>query len=571
MTSPSLQTAPSFSTRQTTTGLGRPLVLALITFVIYFVTGTTEHLATPLGYDGRGTLWWACGWAVALTFIFGKVALPGVFLGELVTAFLIVNGPPWLHFVTATGNTLEAALGAELLRRWGFSGRMTTNRDVRALFVTASIMPLPMLALQTIGYHFAGKITAGEVWFSIFKWLFNDLLAAVFVIPLACILIRPGEILSGWRHRWRELICLVAGMSIDTILAFGTPSGFWFAGLMGFAIIFLVWAAIRFEPRTTVILLAIHSMVIVVCVTLKLDPFPDQSNNSFPYLHLPMLLVSLLAYFLAASVAERQAAERRFRQSARWEGLGALAGGLAHELNNQLTVILGATEMAEEMLPKNSPVRELLRSVTQSGEKMAGMVGNLLAFSGRGITPDSRPTDVVAVVREAVAETSGQVYFENKSGSEFTLLADPTILRLSIRNLIQNALEASPKGTGRVSVTVAPAELAAEDLANTWPVEGAPGSYLIIRVSDNGSGMEPEVAQKMFDPFFTTKFAGRGLGLAVVSGVARQMSGSVRVKTAVGAGTTIDMMLPVNPPEAVPPAEQPTVKLTNTNTETLLA
>ena len=113
MTSPSLQTAPSFSTRQTTTGLGRLLVLALITFVIYFVTGTTEHLATPLGYDGRGTLWWACGWAVALTFIFGKVALPGVFLGELVTAFLIVNGPPWLHFVTATGNTLEAALGAE--------------------------------------------------------------------------------------------------------------------------------------------------------------------------------------------------------------------------------------------------------------------------------------------------------------------------------------------------------------------------------------------------------------------------------------------------------------------------
>lgn len=522
----------------------KPALAITLTCAVYVLSAAYEQYSS-FPNPSKDTIWWAAGWSVAFVFLFGKWSLPGVFLGELVINLCFFGTPWWLGFVTGTGTTIEAYLGAWILRRSGFTGRLNTIREVRILFTAAAILPIPMLLFQVPAFFFGGKSSLIErLPFNIAQWYTNDALAVVYVVPLATLLSRPKELWSGWKGRWIELSFLTASILLVTMFAFGTQSGHWFAGLVALSSFFLVWSAIRFDPATTLLMLTIHTATLALCIARGIHPFQN-TDEFFPFLHLPMLMACLIAEFLAASVAERMTAERRFVQSARWEGLGAFAGGLAHEVNNQLTVILGATNLAESNLPPNSKNRELLNAVTESANKISELIGNLLAYAGRRVTDDAKPTDVLAVIREAVNDVNGNVQLDLSNSREVILYVDPTLLRLTIRNLLTNALESLPTTGGRVKVTVEEQRLEAEQLIDSWPVQGVPGDYLVIQVIDNGSGMHAEVVQRMFDPFFSTKFTGRGLGLAVVAGVIRQMHGFIRVQSNVGEGSIIEMNLPV--------------------------
>lgn len=519
-------------------------VVALTAAVYIGLASLEVGLSFP--HPARGTLWWSGGWGVAAVTLFGRRAVPGVLLGEWLTASGLFQLPLWMGLMTGTGNALEAVLGAWVLGRCGFRPALDRKRDVATLGVAAAIAPLPVLALQGMAGWLEGWYANKPLLRDMAIWWANDALGTVYVVPFAAACTRWAAVRAEWAGRWLEVAALLVGFAGVTALSFGTGGGYWQAGLTAAAFPFLAWAALRFGPRTTAAALVVYATAIVVCVARRLDPFPDTGSNScFPFLHLVLALVAGSALLLAAVAAERAAAVERARAASRWEGLAALASGLAHDLNNRLTVVVGAVELTRQALPPNSPTQRYMTAATDAVSQMSRLTTELLAYSGRGVRSVAVPVDVDAVAREAARETTGRVSMTGPAGGGAVMLtADPALLQMAIRHLVANGIESS--ADAGVTVTVTAEALQAADLDGGWPVEGKPGRYARVQVTDNGDGMTAEVVRQMFDPFFTTKFVGRGLGLAVVAGVVRQLRGHIRVTSRPAAGTTVNLYLPLS-------------------------
>ncbi|MGK7863022.1 PAS domain S-box protein [Falsiroseomonas sp. E2-1-a4] len=253
-------------------------------------------------------------------------------------------------------------------------------------------------------------------------------------------------------------------------------------------------------------------------------------------------------------VTQRRELERRLRQSQRLEAIGQLTGGVAHDFNNLLTVILGNAEMLMEELPPASDLRQMAEMSVAAAERAAALTSRLLAFSRRQ-TLDPKPVDVNALLTglgQMLRRTLGeQVEFELRPARDLRIaLIDPPQLETAVLNLCINARDAMPGG-GRLTVETADVRLDA-DFARAED-EVAPGDYVMVRVSDTGTGMPPEVAAQAFEPFFTTKEIGQGsgLGLSMVYGFLKQSGGHVSIQSSLGQGTRVSMYLP---PAAAPAA-----------------
>ena len=248
---------------------------------------------------------------------------------------------------------------------------------------------------------------------------------------------------------------------------------------------------------------------------------------------------------LEANVAELQATRDRFAHTQRMEAVGRLAGGIAHDFNNLLTVILGSVELA---LMTDDPVeRETLLEIRAAGDRAAGLTAQLLAFSRRQIAATSvvdmndltRDLDRMLVrligenVRLATRLTEGPAAVQADRGQIEQVLV----------NLAVNARDAMPDG-GTILIEVGRTTLT-EEYAHTRS-DAEPGDYVVVAVSDTGTGMTEEVKQHLFEPFFTTKEPGRGtgLGLATCYGIVKQSGGHIAVYSEVGVGTTVRVYLP---------------------------
>ncbi len=243
----------------------------------------------------------------------------------------------------------------------------------------------------------------------------------------------------------------------------------------------------------------------------------------------------------AQDITERQRAEERTRQSQKLESLGLLAGGVAHDFNNLLTGIMGSASVALEMLEDQSEAAPLLRNVITSSERAAGLTRQMLAYSGKG-----QFLLQLYDLSEQVRKTFPLVeHFISKRVSVRMSLADnlPPIqadeaqVQQVIMNLLTNAGEAIGDAAGTIEISTSHTELA----------EGAElrkGSYVALRVSDTGCGMDEKTRAKIFDPFFTTKATGRGLGLAALQGIVRGHQGAIRVKSKLGEGSTFEVLFP---------------------------
>jgi signal transduction histidine kinase/CheY-like chemotaxis protein len=260
--------------------------------------------------------------------------------------------------------------------------------------------------------------------------------------------------------------------------------------------------------------------------------------------------VQAVAVF-CSEVPARKQLEERLLESQRLESLGVLAGGLAHDLNNLMTPVVGHAELALGTVPAESrgPVAEHLRQVTRAAEQAAQLCRQLLAYAGRGRVA-IEPVDLSELIAH------GEALLRHAAGPHVDLrltlppglpavLADRGQVRQAVLNLVTNAAEAIGGRPGRVEVStrlrrMGRAELAACRVGADRPA----GEYVRLAVRDDGPGMAAEVAARVFDPFFTTKFTGRGLGLAAVLGVAQGHGGAVSVETAPGRGTTFRLYLP---------------------------
>jgi signal transduction histidine kinase/ActR/RegA family two-component response regulator len=265
---------------------------------------------------------------------------------------------------------------------------------------------------------------------------------------------------------------------------------------------------------------------------------------------------------LVNEAAERSKLAEQLRQSQKMEAIGQLSGGLAHDFNNMLSVILGGVELAKRGLAKagGNPERYLDAAVA-GVERAAALTHRLLAFSRQQpLSPEPiDPNTMVSEMAELLARTlGGAVKLETVlAGGLWRTNADSGELESAILNLAINARDAMPEG-GRLTIETSNAFLDEDYAARQIGVPS--GQYVLIAISDTGTGMSPELIERAFEPFFTTKPTGQGtgLGLSQVYGFVRQSGGHVKIYSEPGHGTTIKIYLPRHygptEPQDAPPA-----------------
>jgi two-component system, cell cycle sensor histidine kinase and response regulator CckA len=264
-------------------------------------------------------------------------------------------------------------------------------------------------------------------------------------------------------------------------------------------------------------------------------------------------------------VEEHWLAEERLRRAERMETVGRLAGGIAHEANNQMSVILGSAQFVLRRADIPEVVREDVEHIQRAAERTAGITQQLLAFSRRQVL-QPQVLDLNALVRRSepiLRRTLGErsrLVVRPASGLG-RVKADPGQLEQVLLNLVLNARDAMPDG-GTVTIETSNVALTPE-YATLKPVATiVPGPHLLLTVSDTGVGMDRQTVGRAFEPFFTTKSIGEGtgLGLATVYGVVKQSGGYIWLYSEPGQGTTFKIYLPVvgaGPAERGRPSSMP--------------
>ena len=270
---------------------------------------------------------------------------------------------------------------------------------------------------------------------------------------------------------------------------------------------------------------------------------------------------------LRAETARRQITEQALQQAQKMEAVGRLTGGIAHDFNNLLTAIGGNIDLAARRLnPPDERIIRTLNAARQASQRAATLVQRLLAFS-RQHPQEVRAVDINRLVQgmsELLHRTLSEgVTIETVLGSGLWKCAiDPNQLENAIINLAVNARDAMPNG-GRLTIETANAFLDDAYAVRTGG-DFKPGQFIMVAVSDTGTGITPEVRDKIFEPFFTTKAvgAGSGLGLSMVYGFVKQSGGHVQVYTEPGEGTSFKLYFPRLPDDTTVPAwEAPTDSL----------
>jgi signal transduction histidine kinase/CheY-like chemotaxis protein len=279
-----------------------------------------------------------------------------------------------------------------------------------------------------------------------------------------------------------------------------------------------------------------------------------------------LLVAGLLAYFvgretrrnaaeladrnksLQREIVERGRAEAQLRQAQKMEALGQLTGGVAHDFNNMLAIIVGNLDIVvRKFSAENDRFRGMIDNALGAAIRAAALTKRLLAFS-RLQPLEPRTTDVnkcVADMSEILRRTLGEhIAIETVlGGGLWSAFVDRPQLESAILNLAVNSRDAMPNG-GRLTIETANASLDRAYAAENTEVE--PGQYVLVAITDTGSGMTPQVLDKAFDPFFTTKKTGdgTGLGLSQVHGFLKQSHGHIKLYSEVGVGTTVKLYLP---------------------------
>jgi PAS domain S-box-containing protein len=249
---------------------------------------------------------------------------------------------------------------------------------------------------------------------------------------------------------------------------------------------------------------------------------------------------------------ERHKLEAQLHQAQKMEALGTLAGGVAHDLNNVLSAMLGYPDLLLLKIPEDSPLKKPLLSIKDSGEKAASIVNDLLTLARRGVNV-KEVVNLNTIITQYLETPEHQklrsfhpeVKFEiNLASDLLNIMGSPVHLAKTVMNLLSNAAEAMPEG-GRISVS---SENRYLDKATKDYASIKEGEYVVLTVKDSGMGISKEDLSKIFEPFYTKKVMGRsgtGLGMSVVWGTIQDHQGYIDVESIIGRGTTFKLYFPI--------------------------
>jgi len=275
---------------------------------------------------------------------------------------------------------------------------------------------------------------------------------------------------------------------------------------------------------------------------------------------------------LEQSQADLRRSEEQLRHTQKMEAVGRLAGGVAHDFNNILSVILATSQLLLEDLPADSAMREDVEQISMAGERGARLTQQLLVFSRQEVMAPAKVdlgltlNSLGSMLRVMVGE---DVELAITSQSQLpAILAGPSHLEQVIMNLTVNARDAMSDG-GKITIEASVVELDVELAASHLGAK--PGSFVLLALSDTGSGMDAATKSRIFEPFFTTKDVGKGtgIGLSIVFGIVQQCGGRIDVESEVGVGTTFRIYFPVSDGDVLKHA-QPNTRLPTGRGETIL-
>ena len=275
----------------------------------------------------------------------------------------------------------------------------------------------------------------------------------------------------------------------------------------------------------------------------------------------------------AEDVTERRVLERQLRMAQKMEAIGRLSGGIAHDFNNLLGVVIGYIQVIKRTLVPGQPSYEYAEEIEKAGQRAVALTRQLLAFSRQQVLEP-----VILNLNTLVSEMEKMLPRLIGEDIQLNLILDPVIGQVKadpgqieqvVMNLAVNARDAMPDG-GKLTIQTANVELDAA-FARDHP-GSVPGQYVMLAVTDTGTGMDPEIQPQIFEPFFTTKGRdkGTGLGLATVYGVVKQSSGYIAVESEIGKGALFKIYLPRIDQPVATRTESSQAPLTARGSETIL-
>ncbi|SCX08186.1 hybrid sensor histidine kinase/response regulator [Agrobacterium rosae] len=250
-----------------------------------------------------------------------------------------------------------------------------------------------------------------------------------------------------------------------------------------------------------------------------------------------------------AEVEQRQKAEEQLRQALKMEAIGQLTGGVAHDFNNLLMAVMGNLELLAKHVPYDEKAMRLIDGALKGAKRGASLTQRLLAFARRQDL-QVKPVNMLRLIEDMddlLRRSAGSNIALNRSlGTDLPFaLGDANQIELALLNLVVNARDAMREG-GTISIGLR------EDKLQRSTPELAAGDYVVLSVTDTGTGMDAETLKKAIDPFFSTKELGKGtgLGLSMIHGLALQLKGALVLQSTLGKGTTAELWIPVSDDEA---------------------
>lgn len=341
--------------------------------------------------------------------------------------------------------------------------------------------------------------------------------------------------MACWRHR-RPTASALLGATVVFAADVALPLGI--AAAVPYAVLILATTRARL-PALTVAMAAIATFLTVAGYALS----EDDGNAWHAVANRALALIATWAS--AGVVLEWLRAERRHLERERARSLGTLAGGMAHELNNLLTALMGNAALLRASLQEQEPGQAYVREIETAAGRAADLVNSVLAYSGH-VDFVFVPTDINNVVRRTVLVEQAPPGVDVRLILEDALppaMADESALFNVLRGLVRNAIEALTPGGGEIRITTS---------VRPWgetPAQRIFGGrrFIAIEVADNGPGMDEDTRRRALEPFFTTHEPGRGLGLSAIDGIVRALGGSLAIESSPGMGTRVRVLFPARP------------------------